>query len=70
MFFCGDDEKANLAVGQLVNDLGFQAVLAGPTAHARYLEPLAMLYIHLAVRAGWGSNCAFKIMQRPLPEEA
>jgi transposase len=24
----------------------------------------AMLYIHLAVRRGWGSNCAFKMMKR------
>jgi len=37
---------------------------AGPLSNARLLEPLAMLYIHLAVREGWGSNCAFKILKR------
>ena len=45
-------------------DLGFDPVDAGPLASARYLEPLAMLYIHLAFKQGWGSNCAFKILKR------
>lgn len=64
LFYCGDDAEAKQAVHQLAADLGFEAVDAGPLKNARYLEPLAMLYIHLAVRGGWGSNTAFKIMKR------
>ena len=64
MFYCGDDPDAKALVGTLAEDLGLEAVDAGPLKIARYLEPLAMLYIHLAVREGWGSNCAFKILKR------
>lgn len=64
LFYCGDDAAAKQIVHQLASDLGFEAVDAGTLAQARYLEPLAMLYIHLAVRGGWGSNTAFKIMKR------
>jgi 8-hydroxy-5-deazaflavin:NADPH oxidoreductase len=64
MFFCGDDAAAKVAVRQLIEDVGFEPVDAGSLASSRYLEPLAMLYIHLAFRQGFGSNCAFKIMRR------
>ena len=64
MFYCGDDAAAKTVVRQLIADVGFDPVDAGPLASARYLEPLAMLYIHLAFKQGWGSNCAFKIMKR------
>jgi 8-hydroxy-5-deazaflavin:NADPH oxidoreductase len=64
MFYCGDDAAAKGITRQLIADVGFDPVDAGPLASARYLEPLAMLYIHLAFRQGWGSNCAFKMMKR------
>jgi predicted dinucleotide-binding enzyme len=64
MFYCGDDAEAKALVKQLVTDLGFEPADAGPLTSARYLEPLAMLYIHLAFKQGWGSNCAFKILKR------
>jgi NADPH-dependent F420 reductase len=64
MFYCGDDAAAKTVVRQLISDIGFEPVDAGPLHSARYLEPLAMLYIHLAFQQGWGSNCAFKIMKR------
>ncbi len=64
LFYCGDDAAAKEFVHQLAIDIGFDAVDAGPLLNARELEPLAMLYIYLAVRGGWGSNTAFKIMRR------
>jgi NADPH-dependent F420 reductase len=64
MFYCGDDAASKAVVQQLIADIGFEPVDAGPLASARYLEPLAMLYIHLAFKQGWGSNCAFKVMKR------
>lgn len=64
MFYCGDDEEAKQIVGQLAGELGFDAVDAGPLHIARYLEPLAMLYIHMAMNEGWGSSSAFKVIRR------
>lgn len=64
MFFCGDDPDAKLLVKGLIAEIGFEPVDAGPLHHARYLESLAMLYIHLAIRGGWGSNCAFQMVKR------
>lgn len=64
VFYCGDNQEAKAAVAQLAADLGMEPVDAGPLQNARHLEPLAMLYIHLAVREGWGANCALKMMKR------
>jgi predicted dinucleotide-binding enzyme len=64
MFYGGDDAAAKLTVRQLIEDVGFDPVDAGSLTSSRYLEPLAMLYIHLAFRQGLGSNTAFKIMRR------
>lgn len=64
MFYCGDDAEAKAAVRRLAEDLGFDAYDAGPLSVARYLEPFAMLYIKLAIKEGWGGNCAFKVLRR------
>ncbi len=63
MFYCGDDEDAKKQVATLLESLGFEPVDGGPLKNARYLEPMAMFYIHLAMN-GWGGNCAFKILSR------
>lgn len=64
MFFCGDDAEAKAVVRKLIEDVGFEPADAGNLTAARYLEPLAMLYIDLAFKQGWGSDCAFKVMKR------
>jgi len=64
LFYCGDNADAKSRVRQLATDLEFEPVDAGPLRIARYIEPLAMLYIHLAVFERWGGNCAFKIVKR------
>jgi predicted dinucleotide-binding enzyme len=64
MFYCGDDANAkNIAAG-LASDLGFEPVDAGPLSQARLLEPLALLWITLALKQGQGVNMAFKLMRR------
>jgi len=45
-------------------DLGFDAVDAGPLKTERLLEPLAMLWIDLAMKRGQGRNSAFAPMHR------
>ena len=64
MFLCGDEDGAKHIVLQLAEDLGFDAVDCGPLTSARYLEPLAMLWIQLAYRQGLGENIAFSLLRR------
>lgn len=63
-FYCGDDAAAKQIVADLISQLGMEAVDAGPLRNSRYLEATAMLYIHLAIRGGWGGNCALKMLKR------
>ena len=49
---------------KLAEELGFEAVDCGPLSAARYLEPMAMLWIHLCVGLGRGPDFAFKIVKR------
>ena len=67
MFVCGDDAAAKPTVLQLVAELGFDAVDAGELKVARLLEPLAMLWIHLAMRQGLGREIAFALLRRAGP---
>lgn len=45
--------------------IGFDAIDLGDLQSARYLEPLAMRWIHLAIPLGYGRNFAFAILRRP-----
>jgi predicted dinucleotide-binding enzyme len=64
MFYCGDDEQAKSAAKALAADLGFDPVDAGPLRSARLLEPLAMLWVHLAFAQNMGCEFAFRLMRR------
>jgi 8-hydroxy-5-deazaflavin:NADPH oxidoreductase len=64
MCICGDDAAAKSSVAKLAEDLGFEAVDAGPLKNARLLEPFAMVWIYLAVKQGLGPNIAFKLLRR------
>ena len=64
MFYCGDDSQGKAVVERLSEELGFDAVDCGPLVIARQLEPLAMLYVHLAIFEGWGGDCAFRMLKR------
>jgi predicted dinucleotide-binding enzyme len=64
MFYCGDEAGAKRIAAGLAEDLGFEAVDAGPLRQARCLEPLALLWITLALKQGLGVNIAFKLMRR------
>lgn len=62
-FFCGDDPDARQVVERLVEDVGFEAVDAGPLRNARLLEPLMLLWMQVA-RAGGSRDIAFKLLRR------
>jgi 8-hydroxy-5-deazaflavin:NADPH oxidoreductase len=64
MFVAGDDEVKKPLVMSLVSDLGFEVIDAGPLQIARLLEPLAMLWIHMAVKLGMPASRAFALTDR------
>jgi len=64
MFICGDDVEAKKTVAGLAAELDFDVVDAGALVAARYLEALAMLWVHLVVVAGLGPDVAFKLIKR------
>lgn len=64
MFYCGDDANAKSVALGLADDLGFEPLDAGPLSQARLFEPLAMLWISMALKYGFGVNIAFKLMRR------
>jgi predicted dinucleotide-binding enzyme len=57
-----DDPDAKSQVLALVEQLGFDAVDAGPLAAARLLEPLALLNIKLGFVQGYGPNSGFRFI--------
>lgn len=61
---CGDDAAARAQVMALATLIGFDAVDCGPLSAARYLEPWAMTWIHLALKQGLGRRFAFSLMRR------
>lgn len=61
---CGDDADARRRVMTLATLIGFEAVDMGPLTAARYLEPFAMTWIHLAIRQGHGRDFAFGMLRR------
>ena len=64
MFVAGDDEARKPTVLNLVSELGFDAVDAGGIIQSRLLEPLAMLWIHMALNRKIGRDRAFAYVAR------
>jgi 8-hydroxy-5-deazaflavin:NADPH oxidoreductase len=64
MFLCGDDGQSKGVVAKLSQELGFEPLDCGPLRSARLLEPVAMLWIHLALGQGMGTNFGFTVLKR------
>jgi hypothetical protein len=62
-WFCGDDPAGKQIVRQLVEDVGFEAVDAGPLSAARLLEPLMLLWV-ASSRVLGTRDIAFKLLRR------
>ncbi len=54
-----DDQKAKEVVSELVRDVGFEPVDAGPLKIARYSEPFALLIAQLAYEGEGGPELAY-----------
>lgn len=64
MPIAGDDEEAVKIVAGLAQQIGFEPVALHGVTHARELEPLAMLWIKLALQWGQGRNIGFAFARR------
>ncbi len=64
MVYAGDDAGAKEVAASLATDLGFEALHLGGLALARYLEPAAMVWIHLAIIQKQGRGIAFGLLRR------
>lgn len=64
MYVCGDHDEANKTVCALAEDLGFESCNWGPLEGARYLEPMAMLWIIPVRSKGHGQDFAFGLFKR------
>jgi len=64
MPIAGDDAAAKQTVMELASDLGFEPVDAGPLAMSRYIEPMAMVWIKLAIVQKQGRDFGFALLRR------
>lgn len=64
MFLCGDDAEACALAAGLAAELGFEPVRVGGLSQARVLEPVALLWIQLAMMLGQGRESAFGLLRR------
>lgn len=64
LFYCSDYDDAKAAVVQLAQEMGFAPTDCGPLKHARYLEPLAVLWLQMAFHMGMGTEMAFTLLHR------
>ena len=63
MFICGNDEQAKQTVTDLLKALGWSVIDVGDIEGARYLEPLAMVWVLYLFRTG-NPNHAFKLLTK------
>jgi hypothetical protein len=59
---CGDDQASRQTVLDLASAIGFTALDLGPLRQARYLEPMAMVWITRAIVLGAGRRWAFSVV--------
>lgn len=64
MFIAGDDEAACTTVLGLARELGFDAYRLGALMQARLLEPLAMVWITMAMPLKHGREIALGLLRR------
>lgn len=62
-FVCGDQPQAKSAVIALAQEIGLQAVDAGPLSNARGVEAVARLWVSM-MRSGMGRDFAFTMIRR------
>ena len=60
LLYCGDESKSKKVAAQLIGDVGFDPVDAGPLRIARYTEPFTLLIARLAYEGKKGPQLAYR----------
>src|SRR5438093_5244299 len=60
LVYCGDDASSKKIAAQLIRDVGFDPVDAGPLRIARYTEPFTLLIARLAYEGDGGPELAYR----------
>jgi len=60
LVYCGDDSSSKRIAAELIRDVGFDPVDAGPLRIARYIEPFALLVGQLAYGGNGGPELAYR----------
>ena len=60
LVYCGDDASSKQVAAQLIRDVGFDPVDAGPLRIARYTEPFTLLIAQLAYEGDAGPELAYR----------
>jgi len=60
LLYCGDDAASKKAAAELIRDVGFDPVDAGPLRMARYSEPFTLLIAQLAYEGDRGPELAYR----------
>jgi predicted dinucleotide-binding enzyme len=63
LVYCGDDEGGKRVAAELIRDVGFEPVDAGPLRIARYTEPFALLVAQLAYEGKGGPELAYRLVR-------
>src|SRR5205823_13247576 len=60
LVYCGDDSSSKRIAAELLRDVGFDPVDAGPLRIARYTEPFTLLIARLAYEGDGGPELAYR----------
>jgi predicted dinucleotide-binding enzyme len=60
LVYCGDEPRSKAITADLIRDVGFDPVDAGPLRIARYTEPFALLVAQLAYEGKGGPELAYR----------
>lgn len=60
LVYCGDNRAAKKVAAELIRDVGFDPIDAGPLWIARYTEPFALLVAQLAYEGRTGPELAYR----------
>jgi 8-hydroxy-5-deazaflavin:NADPH oxidoreductase len=64
LVYCGDDARGKKVAVDLIRDVGFDPVDAGPLRIARYTEPFALLVAQLAYEGDAGPELAYRFERK------
>jgi predicted dinucleotide-binding enzyme len=63
LVYCGDDARSKKIAAELIQDVGFDPIDAGPLRVARYTEPFTLLIAQLAYEGDEGPELAYRFVR-------